>query len=480
MKKNRTIKTIIAFAGLYLAAGCTKFEDNINVSPNKPVVAYNADLFTYAMRYVSNTAESPQGALYTQQLSETQYTDASRYVNIAFDWSSWYADPLMNLQTIINRPINPSTEAAEGSAKNQMAVARILRAFFYWHMTDRWGAIPYSKALQGTANFTPEYTSQKDVYFDLMKELKEAAAQIDAGTGVKGDFLYNKDMSKWKKLANSMRALMALRISKVDATKGKAEFADALAGGLLASNADNFVYPHQLETANQNYWFGVLKTAELYAPSDVLVNYMTEADPRLKTYANKNKLTPAAYVGMPYGLANSDAVVVSGTGTSKVSTMGANIRKQNTSTQIITFAQILFAKAEAAKLGWIPGDDAEAKANYEAAITNSIIQWNGDNTGAAAFITTPAIAYDPANSIKQIAYQRWVHLYMNGYEAWAEWRRTGFPTLTPAPNNGGALIPTRQGYPSKEFTLNSVNYEKAKADMGGKDDLTGKVWWDVE
>ena len=67
-----------------------------------------------------------------------------------------------------------------------------------------------------------------------------------------------------------------------------------------------------------------------------------------------------------------------------------------------------------------------------------------DTSGLAAYLARPEVAYDPANAVNQIALQRWVHLYMHGYEAWAEWRRTGYPVLTAAPNNNNIPIPRRQ------------------------------------
>ncbi len=87
----------------------------------------------------------------------------------------------------------------------------------------------------------------------------------------------------------------------------------------------------------------------------------------------------------------------------------------------------------------------------------------GDTTGLAAYLAQPAIIYTPADGIKQIAYQRWVHLYMNGYEAWAEWRRTGYPILMPAPNNSNIPIPRRQAYPANEQNINATNYQAAIA-----------------
>jgi hypothetical protein len=136
--------------------------------------------------------------------------------------------------------------------------------------------------------------------------------------------------------------------------------------------------------------------------------------------------------------------------------------------------------AEAAKLGWITGGDATAKTNYEAGITNSIQQWVGNTTGVSAYLAQPKIVYNPTEAIKQIAVQRWIHLFLNGYEAWAEWRRTGFPLLTAAPNANGNRIPRREAYPTIERSNNTSNYNAAVAAFpyGGADDLNTRVWWD--
>ena len=107
----------------------------------------------------------------------------------------------------------------------------------------------------------------------------------------------------------------------------------------------------------------------------------------------------------------------------------------------------------------------------------------GDITGLAAYMANPEVAYDPVDALKQIGYQRWLHLYTNGYEAWAEWRRTGYPELTPAPNNNNTPIPRRQAYPVKEQNINGTHYQNAvknQPGLNGKDDLTGRVWWDKQ
>jgi hypothetical protein len=146
----------------------------------------------------------------------------------------------------------------------------------------------------------------------------------------------------------------------------------------------------------------------------------------------------------------------------------------------MTYAQILFSQAEAVKLGWITGD---AKALYESAIKASIEQWIGVTAETPALITAflaqPDVAYDDAKALQQIATQKWVALFYQGNEAWAEWRRTGYPVLTPAKNplNPSGKIPRRMGYPNTEQTLNKVNYDKAVASQGA-DTQDTKLWWD--
>jgi hypothetical protein len=499
---QKTTCIIIAFAALVMTNGCKKFSDDINTSPNNPTSASNAQLLTYAIDQLPGLVESLSGALYTQQWSEKPYTDNSRYISVNFDYYSIYSGALENLQTILT---TQNFVVADGSKNNQLAVARILRAFFFWHTTDRWGDIPYSEALKGKGNFTPKYDAQKDIYYDLLKELKEAALQIDNGNPVKGDILYSGDMSSWRRFANSMRAIMALRLSKIDAVKGKQEFADAITAGVLTDNSQSAVYVHPANAAKQNYWYYVVNVQgrPWYWASKTIVDYMKPlGDPRLKIFADP---TPASgdYAGVPYGL---DGNAIGAISSQNVSFIGIHIRTQNAPCYIITYAQMLLAIAEADKLGWLAGGDADAVLKYKAAIEASVRQWNrnsfktyndalnkqveavpydktdkGDTTGLAAYLLQPAVVYDPVNALQQIGYQRWVHLYMNGYEAWAEWRRTGYPVLTPAPNNNNIPIPRRQAYPSSEPNINTTNYKtavQAQPGLNGKDDLTGRVWWD--
>lgn len=462
---------ISLLTALVLLGSCEKFDGSLNVDPNRPTKASGTQLIANAERWLPDMSSSPFGVHYPQHLSNTSFTDNSRYTTINFNFSGWYTGPLKDLETVLNSTL----DANEGPVVNQVAVAKILKAYFFWHITDRWGDVPYSEALKGRDNFTPKYDKQKDIYDSLFLLLDQANAAIVTGN-IKNDIIYGGDMAKWKKFGNTIHMLMGLRLSKVDAGKGAAEFNKALTNGIMTANTDNFAYPHLADRDNENFWYNQFTRLgrNWYAVSKPLVDYMLPLnDPRLPVYANKN--TAGNYVGLAYGLPGSTTVVIN-----NFSLLGSGIRLQNSPVYLVTYAQALFARAEAAKLGWITGGDATAKTNYELAIQNSILQWTGSTTGAAAYIAQPGVLYDPAMAIQQIATQRWVHLFLHGYEAWAEWRRTGYPVLVAAPGANGDRIPRREAYPLIEQSNNTVNYTAAVAAFpyGGADDLNARVWWD--
>jgi hypothetical protein len=468
-RMNKSIYILLALA--MLASSCKKFDGGLNVDPNRSTKASGTQLIANAERSLPDISSSPYGVHYPQHLSNTSFTDNSRYTTVYFNFYSWYTGPLMDLETVLTSTL----DANEGPVVNQVAVAKILKAYFFWFMTDRWGDIPYSEALKGKANFTPKYDKQQDIYNSLFTLLDEANAAIVTGN-IKNDIVYNGDMTKWKKLGNTIHLLMALRLSKVDPTKGAAEFNKALANGIMTANTDNFTYQHLADPNNENFWYTQMnRMGRLwYAVAKPLVDYMNlTSDPRLPVYANKN--SAGNYVGLDYGLPGSTTVVIA-----NYSLLGDKLRLQTAPVYLVTYAEALFAKAEAAKLGWITGGDIEAKANYESAIQNSVLQWTGSTAGVSTMLAKPEVQYDPANAIKQIATQRWVHLFLHGYEAWAEWRRTGYPTLTAAPGANGDRIPRREAYPTQERSNNTANYNAAIAAFpyGGADDLNARVWWD--
>ena len=452
--------------------GCNKFDEDINISPNNPSQASGTQLIANAQLFLPSLHSSPAGEFAAQYLSETQYPTASLYPEGGTSFYGLYYGPLMNLQTVLN---STSLSTLDGPINNQLAVAKILKAYFFWHITDRWGDVPYTEALKGIANFTPEYDLQSVIYDSLFNLLADAHAMIVPGN-ITNDIIYNGNMDRWKKLANTIRLLMALRLSEVDPAKGSAQFNTALANGIMTSNSDNFVFKHLPDANNQSYWYGqvVGSNREWWAVSELLMSKMKPvSDPRIPQYAAPAK-SGGQYIGLPFG------TVTGMPNTTNFSLFDTTVWAQNAQIHLVTYAQALFAKAEAAKRGWIAGGDVEAKINYDLAIEQSVRQWNNNSTaGLATMMAFPEITYNPATALEQIATQRWVHLFMHGYEGWAEWRRTGYPALAPPVGDPSRPVPRRNAYPPNEQFNNADNYAEAvQRQFGGADNISGRVWWD--
>lgn len=465
-------------------AGCNKFDDT-NVSPTVLSQPSTRGLLTNVLQNLPSTAfGNNAGNFYVQYLSEGPYPGGSLYNTRNFDFASFYTGPLFDLQKIVEYNTDEATKGTyaapniNGSTDNQLAVARILKAYYFWWLTDRYGDIPFSEALKGAGSFTPTYDKQQDIYTALFKELKDAAALIKpAEKAVVGDILLNGNMAMWKKFAATTRLMMALRLIKIDFAKGKTEFEAALADGVIASGEDIKYKYIAGDPNNYNPWYNNYSVSNRndFAISTTMTDYMApKSDPRLKVYAES--LAGGAIVGLPYGrnvAINIPAVY---------SRIGDYFRGQGSPATIYSYPQVLFAMAEGARVGYIAGGDAVAETHYYNAIEASWKFYGVFNqTAFDTYKTQAGVTYTPANGYKSIMTEKWVHLYLNGYESWADWRRTGFPTLTAAVDAIDPRgIPTRQGYPTQESSINGVNYKAAVQRLGGTDDNYGKIWWDKD
>ena len=487
---------MLSVSGMLLAS-CGKFDDKYLVNPDPRVntTPNTSQLMTGALVRSSlrGNANAVNGDLITlgyteatnfvQYFAQAVYPDDQLYVNTFGEWSSYYTGPLMDLQTIIDFNNNADTKgiaAANGSNNNQLATARIWRAYLFSIATDRWGNIPYSEACR-TGNITPRYDAQKDIYYDLFKELREAVDQFDGGTPFKGDILFSGDAAKWKRFANSLRMILAMRLSKVDPDKGKAEFVAAMAhaGGYITTNAQNAAFPYKNDLNFRNPWNNHVINGEPFGLTSFFVGLLQgNNDPRLPVYARPSSGT--SYNGIPYGL--DPGSLADWTAANTYSRMGTSFYQQNSPGYFITASQVLLTRSEAALRGWITGTNA--KTDYDAAVTLNFEQ-NGITAGAPAYLAQSAIALNASNvseSINKVALQKYIALYPNGFEAFSEWRRTGVPALTPAPFalNDSKQIPRRWGYPLNEASLNAANYRAALDLIGGTNSLDARVWWDKQ
>jgi hypothetical protein len=474
---------------------CKKITNDINVNPNQPTNLSTGFALTSAIQYLGGTSgglattniNSAAGELYAQYLSETFYTNESRFSLRQYDYQGYYTGPLLDLQQVINfntdaATKNLATTISFGSNNNQIAAARILRAFIFLTITDRWGDIPYSQALQGNANLNAALDPQKDIYTSLFKELTEAQAQFDGGATLTNDILFNGDNGKWKRWANSLRAIMALRLSQVDPSMGQSEFEKAVADGVMASNDDNATFVYLNELNNENPYFNNYRSRYDYAVSSTLTNTLKGYnDPRLPVYAAPT--AAGTFVGLPYGITGGDLnnyEIGNRSNPGNVSQIGTAFSSQNSPSVWTSYAQVMFTMAEAAHRGWVGGGEAAAANYYNLGIKASMEQ-NGITAGIATYTARPQVAYTPANALEQIITQKWLAMYMgNGWEAWAEYRRTGYPRLldpVPTALTPDKRIPLRQQYPQTEHDLNLENYNAAIARQG-PDLQTTPVWWD--
>ncbi|WP_026898695.1 SusD/RagB family nutrient-binding outer membrane lipoprotein [Daejeonella oryzae] len=479
---KKILGLLIGSVMLLSACDPSDFGDT-NINPTAVSSVPNKALLTNSLQTLPGTAfpgtagNRHSADMYVQHISEGPYPGASLYSFRNFDWALHYTGPLYNLKTIIDNATegNALAEAGvNGSKDNQIAVARILKAYYFWWLTDRYGDIPYSEALKGDGNFSPKYDTQQSIYTDLFKELKEAAAQIKtAETGVKGDQLFDGDMAKWKMFANTTRLFMSLRLMKNDNAKGRAEMADALASGVISSNAENMYYRFLSNDPNNfNPWYDnyTVSLRNDYAISKTMTDYMApKNDPRLRVYG---EVLAGQVVGLTYG--SNTATNIPGS----FSRIGDKFRGAGSPALIYSYAQVLFTMAEAAKQGWIAGGDGVAATHYADAIKASFETYGVyDAATYATYMAQASVVYNPANGLERIMTQKWVHLYLNGYESWTDWRRTGFPVLAAAPNGNQPNIPRRMGYPTNEGSINGASYKEAVARQGA-DDLNTRMWWD--
>lgn len=471
---------VVAFA-LIVMNGCSKLEDfgDTNINPTVVDIPSTKALLTNAQQNIPGlfTGTDFNSISLAQYISEGPYLTFSNYSSITpgVAYGGFYSSPLIQLKKIIdyNNAGTVEASAANGSKNNQLAVARIMKAFIFWKLTDRWGDLPYEEALKGNEDIEPSFTKQELIYADIFKELKEASAQIDAGAPVAGDIILNGDMAAWKRFAATQRLIMALRMSKVYPNAGQlaaTEFAAALPDA-ISSNAQNITYKYiSGDPNNSNPWYNnySISLRNDYAISLTLVNIMKAngTDPRLVKYGEV--LPGGGVVGLQYGRTTATNIP------NVYSKLGDSFRQQNSPASIFTFSQVSFAKAEAAKRGWIAGGDASAATYYNEGIDASLAQ-NGVAT--PTFKTEPGILYSAATGYQQIATQRYIATYPDGFEAWSEWRRTGFPTLVPGPNAVVPAIPRRFVYPASDKTNNAANYNAVVAQQG-PDNTTTRVWWD--
>ncbi|WP_233992848.1 SusD/RagB family nutrient-binding outer membrane lipoprotein [Salinibacter altiplanensis] len=414
------------------------------------------------------------------------------------------------LRTVTNTNTLISELEGKPEQVNRLAATRIMRVLTFQRLTDVYGDIPYFEAGKGTleGEFTPHYTQQDSIYRDLHDELRGAVDQFDASQPTFGgaDLFFGGDVEQWKRFANSLQLRLALRLVKVrpDLAQSWAEEAVRADGGVMQSIDDDAYVSHETGPSGGPAGFNTNANSEVMQNfpgqwlSETFVDWLQDkADPRLTEYGvlapegldGTLVEDPAQQRGLPNGfdnneLADSDEYTDD---LDQYTRIHPNLRGLDAPMFFQTYAEVELMLAEAKVRGWnVPGS---AEAHYEDGVRAAMnsITWYGDDTSVSESEVGQYLSDNPLPGGKEarlraINNQYWAATFFNGIESWSNWRRSGYPELTPAPeegDTGGELI-RRLDYPQSERDLNGDNYQEARErqNISQSDRLTARVWWD--
>jgi hypothetical protein len=539
MKRTFSIISRLALITVIMV-GCTGDFEEINTDPTKATPSiFDANYFLSSAQwnYVDGITGYSGPVLFqsgwVQLLASTTSGGANYYTNMdkyvpssntntyqATSWNQCYRAGALASEAIKNTEGDPEKV-------NLNAAARIIRVLAAHYITDVYGDAPYSQAWMASSNVTlPEYDTQEALYKSLLADLDGALTSMDpAKEKPSADiFPYQGDVAKWKKFGYSLMLRMAMRLTKADAATAKTYAEKAAAGGTFESAADDaYIVPDNANGYKNNYAGSLMTAADYYQVrwSKTLIDYLgTTDDPRLGVIAevpqaglaNNQDATkagnsdPSVQLGLPNGYdLNGGATDVTtspgypgGTGTGADATpIGKYSRPKtaiygnfNAPVFVVTYAQTELLLAEAAIRGYSIGGSAAE--HYSNGVEGAMLALAPFGT-AAAISAGDAASYAAANpldestddaSLKMINEQYWATsgALMNFAEAWNNWKRSGYPVLTPIVASGNfsnGVIPRRQPYPTTESTLNPASYKAAVGRLeGGQDSWSAKVWWD--
>lgn len=509
---------ILLSATLLLVSGCDKDFIDINTNPYAVTKVDPALLFAGAQRTHLGTWAAEHTIV--QHFVCPYNTGANLGFNFNEDidlvcnpkWDQSYPGPIRNMVQAINL-LGENTERA-----NLLSMIRIWKAQVFMGLVDEYGDVPYFNAGKAVSagEFYPTYDDDEVIYEDLYKEITEALAVLNTSADyVPEDLFYGKNgaspssdaatqVPKWKKLGNSLLLRLGMRYSKTNPTKAEAIVSEAFAGGVMTSNADNaFVkYGNGAVHAENN---GLRNFSYFnYAAERFVDQLKSTNDPRgkyiLANFDDPGSVTNdtdpdtdlANQFGVPVGVTSIDLANASGPYRGARGT-GLNYSQMNIWTVAspaapdfwVTYAQTSLLLAEAATMDWIDGD---AQTYYENAITADLQVYALypqtspiTDDEIADYLSEPGVAYNDTDALELINTQYWIVNLRNGTEAYANFRRSGYPQLNPNlfnnKLNGG--FARRMSFPDREASANAESYAGGAAAIGG-DNLLSRVFWDVQ
>ncbi len=490
--KFKNFKILTALLGfVFVTNSCDDGLAELNINPAaSQIMTYDAQLLNVQLNTSGSFHQNSRGLL-TQAAAFIQHT-ASEKTEEQFPGGKYYefnnitdAVWITEYPGVVKQIVDLVDRTSENPEDvNYNAIARIVKVLIFHRLTDEYGDVPYTEAGKGVIdeNVLPVYDTQQSIYAHMLSELEYAASALTTSQpSYEGsDNYYGGDLIKWKKFAYSLMLRLGMRMSEVDQNAAGTWVGKALAGGVFTSNLDNTVSKHDATYGNGTS--RAYQSNSFYRMSATLVDFLRDSnDPRIDMYG-----TVRGAGGPPKGMPNDVNASTLPDPLETYSALRDEFTQLDSPMIYISYAEVLLMQAEAAIRGWGPGDPATL---YNQAVHAGINQWIiygidvPDATTIDAYLA--GHPYDAANGLEMIANEYWVTTYMNWYETWSNWRRTGFPALTPVVYSGGSnisgIIPTRFSYPDEEYSLNpeNINAAVSRLKSGEKDDFNSTVWWDV-
>ncbi len=445
--------------------GCKKFVD-VNKDPNRPVevteklllapieyaITHNiaaggpGSAFAHLNQLMQNTAlNQPIPNVGTYNFTPTDFNEA---------WNNVYVVCLQNLQIL-------KAQSEKNGNLNYTGISRILTAYTLGVATDMWGDIPYSQAFKGNENFLPAYDKQEDIYKELQSLLDNGIADINKSTGIKpgnDDMFYAGDMAKWKRLAFTLKARYHMHLTKVYPAAQQADLALAALDSGMMANADDLRLQYPGAANSENRYNLLMRPVETLILSSTIVDtLLARNDPRIGQLVAPAK-TDNVYRGRQIGyvgpLPNLNIFSV----------IGPFYGNANSPLFLVTYSEALFLRAEATL---IKSGAAAAQPVYQNGIRSHMTKLGISATATNDYINARG-TLNAENALQRIMEEKNIANFLS-VENYNDWRRTGFPLLTPPPN-ALSETPRRFLYPQSEINTNPQPQHSAK--------LTDRVWWD--
>ncbi len=509
MKKVYTF-LILGFSALLTGISCTDNFEDINTNPNAPDRIEDPSLLlAEIIKDLANenwNNSFDRGAIISDQISNffvSSFADFTRAEVGRFGWD--FYETLKDIDFMI-------ATAEEQGQQNYVGIGLVLRAWMFQNITDNFGPIPYSEAGRAREDINfPKYDSQEAVYAGILGELETANSLLGSTTeAVQADILYAGDVQNWRKFANGLRLRMLLRQSdrKDPSTEMQKIVGNPTAYPLFTSHLDQAALQYLEETPNEHpAYTGNVSDFSSSSSTRLALNMegilKSMDDPRIAAFALPTSATidtpTPEYFGVPNGI--SDLSGFNG-GPGNQSLMGLLFAPRQYDTELVSpnaaqsvfmpYSEVQFILAEAREKGYITTGNAATY--YLNGIRDQFEYYASripDNFGvpsAAQMIPDPsyysqdAVAYagTQEEKLNKIYTQKWLSLFLVGFEAWSEWRRVGVPSITAGDDSIG-FVPVRYVYPADEQTVNSDNYQEAVNMLGGEGDvISTRVWWDVD